>query len=75
VRLARDAVEVVDDGCGPASTGPSSLADAGPTDRSGGQGLTGLCERVGAAGGRLVVGPAAGPSGRPGFRLRVEVPS
>jgi two-component system sensor histidine kinase DesK len=73
VRLARDAVEVVDDGCGPASTG--SPADAGPTDRSGGQGLIGLRERVGAAGGRLVVGAAAGPSGRPGFRLRVEVPS
>ena len=71
VRLAEDAVEVVDDGSGP-TPGCATWQQDRPR---GGQGLTGLRERVDAAGGQLVVGPAGGPAARPGFQLRVQVPS
>jgi len=86
VRLAEDAVEVVDDGFGPTSSWP---AEEGERPREGngvegqgvsghglgGHGLAGLRERVDVVGGRLLVGPAGGPAARPGFLLRVEVPS
>lgn len=55
VRLSASAVEVIDNGVG--GTGPA------------GNGLTGLCERVTAAGGSIDAGPA-----RPaGWRLRVSL--
>lgn len=55
VRLGRTWIEVADDGRG-------STAGAG-------NGLAGLRERVAAAGGTVLVGPA-----RPGWRVRVDVP-
>ena len=58
IRLGDRSVEIVDDGVGPAG--------------SAGNGLTGLRERVTAAGGRLVFAP--GPDGR-GSRLLAEVPA
>jgi two-component system, NarL family, sensor histidine kinase DesK len=61
VRLRPDSVEITDDGIGTAS------ADAGD-----GQGLAGLRRRAEALGGRLTVGRR---DDRPGFRVRVEVPS
>ena len=60
VRLAPGSVEIVDDGPG---DGPPA-AD--------GQGLVGLRRRADAAGATLLVGRR---EGRPGFRVRVEVPS
>jgi two-component system, NarL family, sensor histidine kinase DesK len=60
VRLSASAVEIVDDGVG--GTGPGS---AGPP----GNGLTGLRERVAAAGGVVDAGPLA-PRG---WRLRVSL--
>jgi len=60
VRLAPGSVEIVDDGPG---DGPPA-AD--------GQGLLGLRRRADAAGATLLVGRRAD---RPGFRVRVEVPS
>lgn len=60
VRLAPGCVEIVDDGPG----------DAAPA--SGGQGLAGLRRRAEAVGARLTVGRR---DDRPGFRVRVEVPS
>ena len=55
------AIEIVDDGTG---------CDA-PQTVPAGNGLAGIAERAAAVGGRMV----AGPSRRPGFRLRVEVPA
>jgi two-component system sensor histidine kinase DesK len=60
VRLGPASVEILDDGVG---------GDAG---RGGGQGLSGLRRRADALGARLTVG---GRDDRPGFRVRVEVPS
>jgi len=60
VRLAPGSVEIVDDGVGAAA------AD------SDGQGLIGLRRRVEQLGGTLTVGAR---EDRPGFRVRVEVPS
>jgi two-component system sensor histidine kinase DesK len=57
---ARATVEVIDDGRGPNGAAP------------GGQGLSGLRERVAAVQGSLAAGPQAGGSG---YRLRVEVPT
>ena len=61
VRLGPDSVEIVDDGV---------AAPGGPA--SDGQGLTGLRSRAEALGARLTVGCR---EDRPGFRVRVEVPS
>jgi two-component system sensor histidine kinase DesK len=60
VRLGPDSVEIVDDGVG------------GNTATPDGQGLRGLRRRAEALGGTLTVG---GCEDRPGFRVRVEVPS
>ncbi|WP_436533809.1 sensor histidine kinase [Actinoplanes sp. HUAS TT8] len=60
VRLSPDSVEIVDDGQGPAS------ADAP------GQGLAGLRRRADELGAHLTAGRRGD---RPGFRVRVEVPS
>nr|WP_238341464.1 sensor histidine kinase [Actinopolymorpha rutila] len=59
-------VEVTDDGCG-TPTGGGEGSDAGA---SGGSGLPGMRERVGALGGRLSVGPLPGG----GFRVYAELP-
>jgi two-component system, NarL family, sensor histidine kinase DesK len=61
VRLAPGSVEILDDGVG-------DTADA----TGDGQGLTGLRRRAEALGARLTVGRR---EDRPGFRVRVEVPS
>jgi two-component system sensor histidine kinase DesK len=58
-------LEFADNGAGP--PGGAESAAAGP----GGSGLSGLRERMTAAGGTLVTGTAPGG----GFRLRVEVPA
>ncbi|MEV4477105.1 sensor histidine kinase [Nonomuraea sp. NPDC049504] len=55
-------VEIVDDGRARRSTGDSALGT--------GNGLAGLAERVGAAGGRVEAGPLPGS----GYRLLVRVP-
>jgi two-component system sensor histidine kinase DesK len=60
VRLAPASVEILDDGVG------------GPVPASGGQGLRGLRRRAEELGARLTVGCR---DDRPGFRVRVEVPS
>ncbi|MCK9896711.1 sensor histidine kinase [Frankia sp. AgB32] len=57
------AIEIVDDGRGPAES-----------RRTDGAGLAGLAERVRAAGGRLEFGPAHPGSSAPGFRLRAAAP-
>jgi two-component system sensor histidine kinase DesK len=67
VALGPTWIEIVDDGRGSGSGGS-------PT---GGTGLRGLEERVGAAGGTLSAGPAREPGGPPGsggWRLRVDAP-
>ena len=61
VRLGPSSVEILDDGIGPHGTPPA-----------GGQGLSGLRRRADALGASLTVG---GRDDRPGFRVRVEVPS
>ncbi|MFI6924436.1 sensor histidine kinase [Nonomuraea spiralis] len=58
-------VEIRDDGQGPGT--PSGTPTGGPT---GGNGLTGLAERIAAAGGRLEAGPLPGG----GYRLHARVP-
>jgi two-component system sensor histidine kinase DesK len=60
VRLAPASVEILDDGVG------------GPVPAGGGQGLRGLRRRAEELGARLTVGCR---DDRPGFRVRVEVPS
>ncbi|WIM92648.1 histidine kinase [Actinoplanes oblitus] len=60
VRLCPDSVEIVDDGQGCTSTA------------GGGQGLAGLRRRADELGARLIAGQRGD---RPGFRVRVEVPS
>lgn len=67
VRLLDRAIVVEDDGVGAWADDPTR---AYRRDTPGGTGLTGLNERVAAAGGRLTVGPAHGH----GWRLCVEVP-
>lgn len=81
VRLSPRAVEVRDDGCGPACPDRSDLrADPGSVGSGrlagtqGGHGLVGLRERAGQLGARMSVG-SAGADGLPGFVLRVEVPA
>jgi two-component system sensor histidine kinase DesK len=66
VRLAADAVEVEDDGCGLACD-PAVVPAAART----GHGLSGLRERAAHLGARMVVDPRGGA----GFVLRVEVPT
>ena len=63
VRLNPASVEILDDGVG---------GDAGPGDGRGGQGLIGLRRRAEALGAQLTVGAR---DDKPGFRVRVEVPS
>ncbi len=63
VTIQHAAIEVVDDGRGPAEEG-----------RLGGAGLTGLAERVRAAGGHLEFGPLRPGDPMPGFRLRAAGP-
>ncbi|WP_078875135.1 sensor histidine kinase [Streptomyces sp. NRRL F-5053] len=83
VRAAEDRVRltVTDDGRGPATRGAADGAvgspahgapEAGHTGSAqrSGTGLTGLAERIAAAGGTL----DAGPDGRRGFRVVVELP-
>ncbi|MEV6346789.1 histidine kinase [Actinoplanes sp. NPDC051851] len=60
VRLRPDSVEILDDGQGP------------PDDTNTGQGLAGLRRRADELGAHLVAGERGD---RPGFRVRVEVPS
>jgi two-component system sensor histidine kinase DesK len=79
VRLSPRAVEVRDDGCGPACSdlhvedpGAAGIARQHGTD---GHGLAGLRERAGQLGARMSVGSGAGADGSPGFVLRVEVPA
>lgn len=76
VRITVDqrVIEVVDDGVGVPSAVPDAALAASGSGERGGHGLLGLAERVAAAGGRLITGPADG-FGAPGFRLRVEVPA
>ena len=64
IRLLDRAIEVVDDGFGANGERPATNH---PTR---GSGLTGLAERVAAAGGRVTAGSQPGG----GWRLRVEVP-
>ncbi|TQS45808.1 sensor histidine kinase [Cryptosporangium phraense] len=66
VRVTRTSVQVADDGRGP---GWDASATAGPGATSEGNGLTGLRERVEAAGGTLVLGR----SDLGGFLLRVTL--
>ncbi len=66
VSLGRGSVEILDDG-----VGAPTLADHGRT--GGGQGLSGLRHRADALGATLTAGARA--DNRPGFRVRVEVPS
>ncbi|WP_271218394.1 sensor histidine kinase [Streptosporangium carneum] len=58
-------LEIVDDGCGAVPR-----EQGGGRSRASGNGLTGLTERVEAAGGTVSAGPSEG-----GFALRVEVPA
>jgi two-component system sensor histidine kinase DesK len=66
MRPGRAALEVSDDG-----TGPAAAAGERPGgEQPGGNGLAGLAERAGRLGGTL----SAGTEGGRGFRLRVSVP-
>ena len=64
VRLGPASVEVVDDGVGDAAADGAAASD--------GQGLAGLRRRADALGARLTVGDR---DDKPGFRVRVEVPT
>jgi two-component system sensor histidine kinase DesK len=80
VRLSAKAVEVQDDGCGPAYPAPGrpGAGTAGANGLDGaveGHGLAGLRERAVQLGARMSVGSGASADGLPGFVLRVEVPA
>src|SRR5205085_1600999 len=69
--LVEAAAEVIDDGVGlPGGQPPGALANGSERKQPGGNGLTGLGERVSALHGRLDAGPR--PEG--GFRLRASIP-